>query len=68
MTASLDTKAVQVSVNSELNKVREDLLSRVLSAMKHTRGDFEVRIRESEVRQEEEISRVKVHVEALLVS
>lgn len=68
MTASLDTKAVQVSVNSELNKVREDLLSRVLSAMKQTRGEFEVRIRESEARLEEEISRVKVHVEALLVS
>jgi len=68
LTASLDTKAVQVSVNSELNKVREDLLSRVLSAMKQTRGEFEVRIRESEVRLEEEISRVKVHVEALLVS
>ncbi len=68
MTASLDTKAMQVSVNSELNKVREDLLSRVLSAMKQTRGEFEVRIRESEARLEEEISRVKVHVEALLVS
>ncbi len=68
MTASLDTKAVQVSVNSELNKVREDLLSRVLSAMKQTRGEFEVRIRESEARLEEEISRVKVHAEALLVS
>jgi len=68
LTASLDTKAVQVSVNSELNKVREDLLSRVLSAMKQTRGEFEVRIRESEARLEEEISRVKVHVEALLVS
>ncbi len=68
MTASLDTKAVQVSVNSELNKVREDLLSRVLSAMKQTRGEFEVRIMESEARLEEEISRVKVHAEALLVS
>jgi len=68
LTASLDTKAVQVSVNSELNKVREDLLSRVLSAMKQTRGEFEVRIRESEARLEEEISRVKVHAEALLVS
>jgi hypothetical protein len=68
LTASLDTKAVQVSVNSELNKVREDLLSRVLSAMKQTRGEFEVRIMESEVKLEEEISSVKVHVEALLVS
>ncbi len=48
--------------------MREDLLSRVLSAMKQTRGEFEVRIRESEARLEEEISRVKVHVEALLVS
>lgn len=58
MTASLDTKAVQVSVSSELNTMREDLLSRVLSAMKQTRAEFEVRIRESEVRLEEEISRV----------
>ena len=68
MTASLDTKAMQVSVSSELNTVREDLLSRVLSDIKQTRGEFEVRIMESEVRLEEEISRVKVHVEALLVS
>jgi hypothetical protein len=59
---------MQVSVSSELNTVREDLLSRVLSDIKQTRGEFEVRIMESEVRLEEEISRVKVHVEALLVS
>lgn len=58
MTASLETKAVQVTVNYELNKVREDLLSRVLSAMKQTRGEFELKIRESEMRLDEEISRV----------
>jgi len=49
---------VQVTVNYELNKVREDLLSGVLSAMKQTRGEFELKIRESEMRLDEEISRV----------